>query len=238
MSSAAPLIRIGSVIGREHVRLGRNNQDGVGGLVQGDQAIVAVTDGCSSQPFSEVGARLGARALVKLTAALGHVPLSELPAVAMEHLSSWLASVVSAVAVDDRDEVLEQYGLFTVLCAVRRGREAVVFGAGDGAALIDGRLVRLDSGEANAPAYLGYRLSGRAIDPVVHHLGPAACVAVATDGIDPWLAADATRWTALLNEPHLRTNPVHLQRRLNVLSQSEKLSDDTTMAVIDAREEA
>lgn len=237
MSAPASVLRAGSVIGREHVRLGKNNQDGVCVLARGDQLVAVVTDGCSSQPYSEVGARLGARAMASLTAALAHVPLRELPAVAMDHLTTWLEGLAGGVSVDEREVVLEQYGLFTVLCAVVRGDEVVVFGAGDGAVLIDDRVVRLDSGEANAPAYLGYRLVGRPIAPSVHHHGPATRVALATDGLDPWLAADAARWSQLLDEPLLRTNPVHLQRRLNVLSQTERLSDDTTMAVI-ARGEA
>ena len=45
----------GTHIGREHVRIGRNNQDGVFTSPQ----VAVVTDGCSSQPQSEVGAQLG-----------------------------------------------------------------------------------------------------------------------------------------------------------------------------------
>jgi serine/threonine protein phosphatase PrpC len=228
--------RTATVTGREHVRLGRNNQDGVVVSVRGETTVAVVTDGCSRQPFSEVGARLGARALATMAAALEHVPLAELPTVAMEHLSAWLERLVRAVEVDDALAVFEQYGLFTVLCAAQRGTEAVVFGAGDGVVFVDGRLTRLDSGPDNAPAYVGYRLTGKPVAPQVHHLGPARRVALATDGLDALLGREPAALGALLDEPLVWTNPVHLQRRLNVLHEKERFTDDTTLAVLDTRE--
>ncbi len=228
--------RSASLIGREHVRLGRNNQDGVFVSSRGDTTVAVVTDGCSSQPFSEVGARLGARALAMMTLALEHVALAELPTVAMEHLTSWLDRLVRSVEVDDATAVLEQYGLFTVLCAVQRGPDCVVFGSGDGAVFVDGQLTRLDSGDDNAPAYVGYRLTGKSVPARVHHLGPARRVALATDGVDGWLSRTPDGLRALLDEPHVWTNPVHLQRRLNVLNETERFTDDTTLAVLDTRE--
>lgn len=228
--------RTATVIGREHVRLGRNNQDGVFACTRGETTVAVVTDGCSSQPFSEVGARLGARALATMTASLGHMPLSELPALAMDHLTAWLDRLTHSVEVDDATSVLEQYGLFTVLCAVQRAGDAVVFGSGDGAVFVDGQLTRLDSGEDNAPAYVGYRLTGKSVPARVHHLGGARRIALATDGLDGLLtkAPDALR--LLLDEPHVWTNPLHLQRRLNVLHEQERFTDDTTLAVLDTRE--
>ncbi|MBL8938311.1 MAG: protein phosphatase 2C domain-containing protein [Archangium sp.] len=227
--------RTATVIGREHVRLGRNNQDGVFACTRGETTVAVVTDGCSSQPFSEVGARLGARALATMTASLDHVALAEVPSVAMAHLTSWLDRLIHSVEVDDATSVLEQYGLFTVLCAVQRGGDAVVFGSGDGA-VVDGQVTRLDSGEENAPAYVGYRLNGKAVPARVHHLGSARRIALATDGLDGLLTKAPDSLRLLLDEPHVWTNPVHLQRRLNVLHEQERFTDDTTLAVLDTRE--
>lgn len=224
-----------SVIGREHVRLGKNNQDGVCVVQQPGQLVAVVTDGCSSQPFSEAGARLGARAMASIVAGLDQ-PLDAIPSLAMDRLTGWLERLVTSTG--EPDVVLEQFGLFTLLCAVRRGQESIVFGAGDGAVLIDHRLIPLDSGEDNAPDYLGYRLTGRSVPPRIHHTGAARRLAVATDGFGPWLAAHPTRLVELLDEPQLRRNPVHLQRRLNVLAQTERFGDDATLAVIEARGEA
>jgi hypothetical protein len=227
--------RLATLIGREHVRLGRNNQDGAFATTRGNTTVAVVTDGCSSQPFSEVGARLGARALAMMTVTLEHVELDELPVVSMEHLTLWLERVVRSIEVDDATGVLEHYGLFTVLCAVQRGAECVVFGSGDGTVLVDGRLNRLDSGDENAPAYVGYRLTGKPVPVQVHHLGEAQRVALATDGADGWLASCPDGLRTLLDDHTVWENPVHLQRRLNVLNETLRFTDDTTLAVLDTR---
>ncbi len=233
MSTAASTA---TVIGREHLRLNRNNQDGTWVLVDARSAVAVVTDGCSSQPFSEVGARLGAHALATLALQLEHVALDALPALAAEHLVAWLTRLVSLSAPAADPRVLEQFGLFTFLCAVQRGPECVVFGMGDGGVWVDGTLQRLASGPDNAPAYVGYRVLGRALSPVVHHLGPATRVALLTDGLDAWAAAEATSFAAMLDEPHVWKNPVHLQRRLNVVNELARFTDDATLAVLDTRD--
>lgn len=231
-ATIATCARTATVTGREHLRLGRNNQDGACVAQRGPTTVAVVTDGCSSQPFSEVGARLGARALASIVLGLDAAPLAELPELALSQLGAWLGRLVASFEHDEAPALLEQYGLFTVLCAVQRGPDAVVFGSGDGAVLVDERLVRLDSGEANAPAYLGYRLLGQSVPAQRHHLGPAERVALATDGLDGWLARSPKALPALLDEPQLWHNPAHLQRRLNVLHAGERFQDDATLAVL------
>lgn len=226
------MARTATVIGREHVRLGRNNQDGVFALTRDDLGVVVVTDGCSSQPFSEVGARLGARVLAMLVSRMDLVPLEALPTQAMTALTTWLARFVETVEGDDPGQVLEAYGLFTVLCAVQRGSEAVVFGSGDGAVVVDERVTRLSSGDDNAPAYLGYRVLGREVPVVVHHLGPARQVALCTDGLDGWVTTAAS---ALFDDELVWKNPMQLQRRLNVLHATERFTDDATLALLSRR---
>ena len=51
----------GTVLGREHLRLGKNNQDAFAFKVVDDYAIMAIVcDGCSAGAHTEVGAKLGA----------------------------------------------------------------------------------------------------------------------------------------------------------------------------------
>jgi serine/threonine protein phosphatase PrpC len=230
---SAPLVtqaRTATVIGREHVRLGRNNQDGVFVTTAPGTCVAVVTDGCSSEPFSEVGARLGARALGTMAAALSHVPLAELPALAFDHLTTWLELLVRSVEVARPEAVLRAYGLFTVLCAVQRGDDVVVFGSGDGAVLVDEKVLRLSSGDDNAPAYVGYRVLGQLVAPVTHHLGQGQRVALCTDGLDAFVAAGGVQ--ALFDDALVWKNPAHLQRRLNVLHATERFSDDATLALL------
>src|SRR4051794_29186626 len=57
-------VATGSVTGREHRRVQRNNQDGLAVRVEPERIVAAVCDGCSSGTSSEVGARLGAAFIV------------------------------------------------------------------------------------------------------------------------------------------------------------------------------
>jgi hypothetical protein len=211
-----------SHIGREHVRLGRNNQDGH----FASKSVVVVTDGCSSQPNSEVGAQLGARFLGEWLSAQTVLD-DATPERAMNALCEWMKGAAQALG---GLEALEQYFLFTVLAAVRRDDRTLVFGMGDGAVLIDERLVRFDSGPDNAPLYCAYRLTSAQPPGVeVHHFAAAGRVAVMTDGLN---ALDPVRVRALVGEVAPGRNPLTLQRRLNVLSETERFSDDATLAVL------
>lgn len=247
-AAVPPIARAGSVTGREHLRLGRNNQDGAAVLEGGGYAVAVVTDGCGSGSSSEVGARLGARFLARRTLfeARRDGLSPELPRRVCESLLSFLFTVARGLDVDGStlgDDVAQAL-LFTFQVAVMDGEQALVFGVGDGVVAVDDRLTVLDSGPSNAPAYLAYRLVPQArlpLDfralaataPVVHHHGPAQVVAVATDGLAKApgellaLAQDAVAWR----------NPFALGRRLNVLAAREgaALGDDATVAMVGHR---
>jgi Protein phosphatase 2C len=239
LSANGVLLRAGSVVGREHLRLGRNNQDGAALLERDGFAVAVVTDGCGSGPSSEVGARLGARFLARriLFEAQRSGLTSELPTRVCESLVSFLFTVARGLDLEGEslgDDVAQQL-LFTFQCAVMDGERALVFGVGDGTVAIDGQARVLQPGPDNAPAYLAYRLvpqarlpmdfrAAAATAPVVHHLGPAHSVALATDGVDGEvllsLAADPAVWK----------NPFALGRALNVLA--PRLFDDSTVALM------
>lgn len=239
------LARAGTVTGREHLRLGRNNQDGAAVLTEDGFAVAVVTDGCGSGPSSEVGARLGARFLARriLAEAKRHGLTAELPARVCESLVSFLFTVARGLDLDGAslgDDVAQQL-LFTLQCAVMDGETALVFGVGDGAVAVDGEVRALDSGPDNAPPYLAYRLVPQsrlpdgyralgATAPMVHHHGPARTVALATDG----LSREPEALRALSADPAVWKNPFVLGRRLAVLAArpGAGLSDDTTVALL------
>jgi hypothetical protein len=230
MTSPSP--RGASLIGREHVRVGRNNQDGFSLRTSSARTVGVVTDGCSSQARSEVGAQLGAQFL---SGWLSREPLStELPLRATDALCAWLYR--TAVELDDAqalDAVLDTYFLFTFLAVVREGPRALVFGMGDGALLVDDQVVRLDSGPQNAPEYCAYRLgTGRRPEPQLHFVGEAKTVALMSDGLDCLLAREPGRVRSLFDGD--LTNPLTLQRRLNVLGEAERFADDATLVLVGA----
>lgn len=215
-------------IGREHVRLGRNNQDGVFCA----PGVVVVTDGCSSQPRSEIGAQLGAHFLGQWL--LEQKESSDsLPARANEALLKWMEATARALG-GPFEAVLEHYFLFTFLAAVRVQGDVLVFGVGDGGVLVDDRRWSLDSGPDNAPSYGAYGLVpelGRVVEVAVHHRGPAKRAAVMTDGL---LRVSDDALLALTSLEGLDRNPLTLQRRLNVLTENERLHDDATVAILGA----
>jgi hypothetical protein len=212
-----------SHIGREHLRIGRNNQDGV--FTSGTVAVV--TDGCSSQPQSEVGAQLGARFLGNWLSKQSELS-ADLPERATDALTSYLYQSVLALG-PEVEAMLERYFLFTFLAAIRIGDRGMIFGLGDGAFLVDDDLVKIDSGPENAPPYCAYRLttSGSRPEAQTHFFGEAKRLAVMTDGLNQLSIERVKELTTALNP-----NPLTLQRRLNVLAEKERFADDATIALV------
>jgi hypothetical protein len=218
-------------MGREHVRLGRNNQDGWWLEQRGARVVGVVTDGCGSQPHSEIGAKLGAQFLC--TWLCGAALSDELPLRAAEALTAWLSRTALEFGPELVNPVLERSFLFTFLAVVREGTECWVFGMGDGAVWVDEQVTVLDPGPENAPQYCAYRLGeARQPGPTLHFRGAAARVALMTDGFEALLKRDAPRVGALFEDRAAWKNPLTLQRRLNVLVEAERLADDATLIVV------
>ncbi len=170
-----------SVPGRDHQRLGRNNQDAFA-LWEGRSHLCAVVaDGCGSSPHSEVGARLGARLLAQALARrlepLDAAPLpfdsatrepgdpggvGQLLAEAREELLAALRPIARALAGagDERvfAEAVRDHLLFTLVGALVGPDGAVLFALGDGALALDGVAIPLGPFAGNEPPYLGYAL--------------------------------------------------------------------------------
>ena len=264
MTLRAPLpsrfaLTAGTVPGREHVRLVRNNQDAVATYVDDDLLVAVVADGCSAGASSEVGARF---AVAWLSRWLPCLVQREAPTrVWVDDVTSRLLDALSPIASSlsrepaDRPSAVHELLLFSFLAVVVNRARTLVFGAGDGLYAVDGDTVVLDAGPRNAPAYLSYAL----VDPsarvdatppgraTIHCEIPTSelhSVLVATDGAADLLRADvlladgARRGTlAQFYEPRYATNPSLLQKRLNVLvDRHAKLPDDTTLALIVRRE--
>lgn len=226
-----------SLIGREHVRLGRNNQDGFALARRGQAIAGVVTDGCSSSPRSEVGAQLSARFLAGWVAThAAGAPLTEdLARSATDALCAWMYRAVSTLDGDPTAfvEMVETYFLHTFLCGVQIAGDSLVFGIGDGAVLVDDALTRLDAGPENAPPYAAYRLlTGRRPEPQVHFFGRARRVVLMTDGFDALLEKEPSRLASLLDGELFR-NTRTLQRRLNVLGEAAPPADDATLVVME-----
>jgi hypothetical protein len=228
-------LRGGSVVGREHRRLLRNNQDGLALAAAEGVLVAAVTDWCSSGRSSEVGARLAAAWIERFAPELASCgdPATVAEAVTTA-LSNYLLGLARALspAPDPLDPRVGDLLLFSFLAAVVREDAAFVFGVGDGVWSVNGRITTLDAGPANTPHYLAYGLlGGEPPRPALHFAGdPAsvASIAIATDG-----ALDLPDLPAFERDPRYVRNPSLVQKRLVALGdRAGGLFDDTTVALV------
>lgn len=209
----------GSIVGRDHVRIGRNNQDAYAVWAGAGAAAAVVCDGCGSAPHSEWGARLGARLVAAALARRAGATWERLwPEVQGEVLAGLRAA--AALVGDVHDHLL-----FTIVAALARGGEASAAAIGDGAVVWDGAQL-LGRDATDTPAYLGYGLDGEA--PAFRELGRGPCrtLALASDG-----AAELSVGP-LFDDDLVWRNPDGLRRRLAIAARGRALADDTTVALL------
>lgn len=253
-----------TIPGSEHLRLNRNNQDGLAAWRGRHGVVAVVTDGCSQGRHSEVGAQLGARFLA---AAIGRrLSPGQDPTDARwiaswsNALLRWLGSMSQVLAIDaqEREGVVADYLLFTFLVAIVTPRRTAIIGVGDGAWSVGDETIFIDSGPKNAPPYLAYALVdalrgelGAELRPRVHFCAESRDIdslLIATDGL-----RDLQRYAArpmrdglpaggiseLLRRARRSKNPSLLQKRLRAIAeQAGPLRDDLTMALLSQREGA
>lgn len=229
----------GSVTGREHLRLGRNNQDARALIRREDRIVAVVADGCSQGALSEAGAILGTRWLAAWLARHGG-PVDTLPEALGAALDAYLCTVLApleALGVP-REAAVSELLLFGFLAVVIDPEQTVITGQGDGLFVLNGVKTRLEPPVDNAPQYPAYRLlhadrllaGATGSGPTLHASFPTSRLqhlALATDGA---AALELPLW---LEDPLLARNRAHLQRRLNLAAPD--LFDDTTVTCIVAR---
>lgn len=238
----------GSIIGAEHVRLGRNNQDGIA-LSVSDAAIVAVvTDGCSAGRYSEVGARLAATWLAEwspLYLADDGAGIEARTEELAQGLTDYLRQIAFGLrpAPDALPHTVADLLLFGFIAVMVTADHTLIFGVGDGLYQVGDTLVSIDPGPDNAPPYVGYRLlrpgsinlSERRLSPRIHWSGDTASVhdlLIGSDGVADLEPADLS---GFLTDPVYLKNPLLVQRKLNVLTRNRRLHDDTSLVVIRRR---
>ena len=232
-----------AVTGARHLRSARNGQDAaaawtgvapegaaggltgqVGGSVLG---VIVVCDGCGSGGSSEVGARLGAQlviaALAPRLAAGGRPADPALWAAVRAEIMGVLARLVDAMP-GDREQVVHEHFLFTVVAAAVAGDEVGVWAIGDGAYAVAGTGIPegppriLGPFADNQPPYLAYDLLGAAAPAHLETAhARAGTVIVATDGVAE-LGLESLAGDAGI-ERYLR-HPDALRRQLAVLARS------------------
>jgi hypothetical protein len=161
-------VSAGSVIGTDHLRTGKNNQDAYHWRISRSGVVGVVCDGCGSAKNSEVGAKIGAYLVAKeISDQLAGEPSqtagsSGKPwALFLEHVRQNVLSHLRILARSmegDFTDVVLNFFLFSVMGFVVTPQETVVFSAGDGVFALNGRLEEIGPFPSNAPPYLGYEL--------------------------------------------------------------------------------
>jgi serine/threonine protein phosphatase PrpC len=226
----------GTVIGREHVRLRKNNQDAAAFSRKDGILIAVVADGCSSSRASEVGARLGAEWIAANTGRILKSLRGARPEVIAEAVVRALLRYLTSVLSELPPHVLAEMFLFTILVAVVERERTFIFGIGDGAYALNGELVRMHE---PAPPYLAYRLCAdlefpaELLRPVLRYSGLTSDIHSLVIGTDGLLDLDAGAFQQLIGEPAYFVNNTLLHKKLAALSETtRKLFDDTTLILI------
>jgi Protein phosphatase 2C len=159
-------IAAGTVTGRDHSFVGKNNQDALAFLQNDHVTIAIVCDGCGSGNNSEVGAQKGARVLVGLLAKavqiFGEIVISE-PEYVLESVRQRALDIfaheIDVLSGDmSRTETVNDYLLFTVVGTLITRWGCVTFSVGDGVIAVNGQISKLGPFPENEPPYLLYGL--------------------------------------------------------------------------------
>ncbi len=151
-------IAAGTIIGKHHTRLGKNNQDAYYTFQSNSVTIAIVADGCGSGQNTEVGAKLG----VKL---LGEILLKKLNIYPQTNFWSEvqkdLLEFIQVLAVnmgDNLSQIIIDYFLFTLIGVIITEETTTIFSLGDGIIILNENMTQLGPFPNNAPPYLSYNL--------------------------------------------------------------------------------
>jgi hypothetical protein len=149
----------GSVVGVEHKRVGRNNQDAWAINANKSDLVAVVCDGCSSSPLSEVGANLMARFISDKALELtnnGQVSALDIfPQLEFETLE-FIRGIAEKFRYRKYSQIIDTMFLATIMGAIIQKDQVAIFSLGDGIYSVNGNVEVLDYN--NIPPYLGYKV--------------------------------------------------------------------------------
>lgn len=170
----------GTIIGTDHKKLNKNNQDAFYYKVYKNFTVALVGDGCSGCKHSEVGSQIGvnliAHSISTQVARLVGVNGSYLASEGFwkrvrEDVLAYIRTLANQMS-DSVSEIVSNYFLFTVVGTIISEHEAVFFSLGDGVLIVNGESYKLGPFEDNTPPYLAYGLidtSLKTTDPGILH---------------------------------------------------------------------
>jgi len=159
-------VAIGSVTGRDHILVNKNNQDASCVRADKEKIVVVVCDGCSEGRHSEVGAKIGASLIAeeikKVALNTGQLYSKNF----WEEVRRNTLARIRCLAVDMGGSflrVISDYFLFTVIGFVLTKENFFLFSIGDGFAQVNDESIMLGPFPGNEPPYLAYALLGSSL---------------------------------------------------------------------------
>ena len=179
-----------TVTGLNHETAGKNNQDAYSLIATKELITAVVCDGCGSSPFSEFGARFGARRIARiihnvcanyvafqsyrLSSGIWRENLARIHSWTLQNLRKLAEETAEIVPkppdykgygeniINWRRSILDCF-LFTVVGVIVTPFDTLIFSLGDGTYAVNGAIRQLGPFEQNAPPYLAYNLLGSEI---------------------------------------------------------------------------
>ncbi|MFA6437237.1 MAG: protein phosphatase 2C domain-containing protein [Candidatus Paceibacterota bacterium] len=159
----------GTVLGTNHQRCGKNNQDAFLWQITEDAVVIVVADGCGSKPHSEVGAKIGSQLIVNeiitnlyengFLDALGNdIATNNLWSLIERNVLEKIYALAHSMDRDLHAQAIADYFLFTMIGAIATKNKTIIFSLGDGAYIINGEVTQIGPFPDNAPPYLAYQL--------------------------------------------------------------------------------
>jgi len=150
-------IAAGSVTGRDHVLVGRNNQDAYHWACLPHAVMAVVCDGCGSGKHSEVGAQIGACLMIEAMSRAMPGPAYAFWYRVRQDVLAQLRCLAEQLGGHFLSTV-QDYLLFTIVGALVTPWRTFCFSLGDGGMVVNGAQIPLGPFPDNAPPYLAYAL--------------------------------------------------------------------------------
>lgn len=157
----------GTIIGKDHLLVGKNNQDAFHYVINDDMVVAVVCDGCGEGKNSEVGAKIGAKLITKtISQTINRFPDREDSVQLWERIRQDVLAQLRILA-NAMDKSLSQtildYFLFTAVGVLITPHGALTFSLGDGLTIVNGKIITLGPFPNNEPPYLAYGITGSSI---------------------------------------------------------------------------
>jgi hypothetical protein len=244
----------GTVLGRDHLKNGYNNQDAFHIEKSGDIVAIVVCDGCGDKTvadFSEVGAQITARLLSHTIVeyAKSYLQNGNLnPDDSAYFWESIRANALTNIKFlchqmgENLFEIVSKYFLFTTLAVLITPKWTEFVSIGDGVIFVNGEETKIGPFPNNMPPYLGYALLKTSIDPNLIRFqiqkslptSEVSSFVVGTDGLFDLIMAENSiipitkEFVGPISqfwEKDFFSNPYALNRRLRVINKDRQTLD-------------